>query len=142
MPRTFNENNAVRMIHTPGSHAASAHYGEWVDMTGYRRCTFIMSAGELDGDMAVAAYRDSDGAASDPEALSGLSESFVNGTDESRVGIIEVREADLDADHPYVTIAVTPTAADGFACIAVLSEPYEVPVSNETTDGVAFNVGE
>lgn len=142
MPRTFNENNAVRMIHTPATYAAAAVYGDWVSMVGYRRCTFICLAGELDDDIAIAAYQAADATGTDPEALSGLSESFVNGTDESRVGIIEVREADIDNDHPYVGVKVTPAATDGFACIAVLSEPYEVPVSNATTDGVAFNVGE
>ena len=79
---------------------------------------------------------------SDAQAITGLSDSFVNGTDESRVGLIEVRDADLSDGYRYVTVQVTPAATDGYACIAVLGEPYEAPVSNATTDGVAFNVGE
>jgi hypothetical protein len=37
-----------------------------------------------------------------------------------------------------VTLQVTPAAADTYACVGVLSEPDEAPVSNAVTDNVAF----
>lgn len=143
MTRTFNDNWAVRPVHTPGdAYAAAATAGTWHSMVGYRRCTFIPFVGELDGDLTVAAYEAQDAAGTGAQALAGITDSFVNGTDEDRVGILEVREADLSDGYTHVTCYVTPTATDAFSCIAVLGEPYEAPVSNATTDGVAFNTGE
>ena len=140
--RTINENYAFRLVSTPGSHAANAHYGEWIDMLGFRRCLFVAVAGELDADLDVAVYEATSSDGDDAAAITGLSDDFANGTDESRVGLVEVRDSDLSDGFRYVTLQVTPGAADGYACIAVLGEPYEAPVSNATTDGVAFNVGE
>ncbi|MCC6361852.1 MAG: hypothetical protein IT450_24215 [Phycisphaerales bacterium] len=141
--RTLNDNLAIRMIHTPGGdYAAAAVDGTWVSMAGYRRILFVSLAGGLDGNIAVAAYEATDAAGSDAQALSGLSDSFVNGTDEDRVGLIEVRDVDLSDGFGYVTIRVTPAATDPYSCIAILGEPITAPVSNATTDDVAFNTGE
>jgi len=141
--RTLNENLAVRMIHTPGGdYAAAAVDGTWVDMTGYRRCLFVSLAGGLDGDIAVAVYEATDATGDSAQALSGLADSFVNGTDEDRVGLIEVRDTDLSDGFSFVTVRVTPAATDPFSAIAILGEPYSAPVSNATTDDVAFNTGE
>ena len=143
MTRTFNDNWAVRMVSTPATHAANAHYGEWIDMLGFRRCAFIMLAGELDADMAAVVYQATDDSGSDAQVLdTTLADSFINGTDESRVAIAEVRDADLDDGFRYVTVLVTPGNTDGYACVAVLGEPYEAPVGNLPADGVAFNIGE
>lgn len=140
--RTFNKNWAVRMISTPATHAANAHYGSWIDIRGFRRCAFLPVAGELDADMPVAVYEATDANGSGAQPISGLSNTFHNGSDESRVGIIEVRDVDLTVGFNFVTLQVTPGATDGYACVAVLGEPYEAPVDNTTTDGVAFNTGE
>ena len=143
MTRTFNDNWAVRGIHTPGdAYAAAATAGTWVNMQGYRRVAFLGYVGELDGDFTMAAYEATDDSGTDAQALDGITDSFVNGTDEDRVGILEVREVDLSDGYTHVTVYVTPTATDAFSCLAVLGEPYDAPVSNATTDGVAFNTGE
>lgn len=135
----FAKNYAVRMAGTPGTWAAAAVYGEWIAITGFRRITFLVANGELDGDMAFKVYEATDSSGtSATEIDTDLRNTFTNGTDEARVGIIEVRDGDLTDGYPYVALQVTPGATDTFAAVAILSEPYEAPVSNATTDGVAF----
>jgi hypothetical protein len=140
--RTFNQNNAVRVVGTPGSWAAAAVDGLWHNMTGYQRATFIPMNGELDANMAVAIYAASDAEGTGAEALTGKSGTFTNGTDEGRAGIIEVLQSDLPAGKPYVTARCTPGAADAYACALILSENYEAPVSNGTANGIAFAAGQ
>lgn len=142
MERTFNEAHAVRLIGSPGAWAAAAVYTDWTSMVGFRRMTFIVGNGELDANMAIAAYEAQDASGTGAQALSGLSNTFHNGADEDRAGIIEVRDTDLTVGYPYVALLVTPGAEDSFCAFAILGEPYEMPCSNETTDGVAFNTGE
>lgn len=141
--RTLNDNLAVRMVHTPGdAYAAAATAGTWHSMVGFRRVMFVPLVGELDGDLTVAAYEATDSSGTGAQALSGITDSFVNGTDEDRVGILEVRDTDLSAGFSYVTVYVTPTATDAFGCVAIFSEPHDAPVANTTTYDVAFNTGE
>lgn len=141
--RTLNEKLAIRMIHTPGGdYAVAAVDGTWVDMTGFRRCLFVSLVGALDADLNVAVYEAKDDAGDGAQAISGLSDKFDNDSDEDRVGLIEVRDVDLSESYTHVTLRVTPGATDPFSAIAILSEPYAAPVSNDTADGVAFNTGE
>lgn len=140
--RTINENYAFRAVHTPATYAAAAVYGTWISMVGFRRCLFESIVGELDANLAVAVYEATDVTGTGAQAISGLSNTFHNGSDEGRVGLIEVRDADLSDGFTYVTILVTPGATDQYGCIAMLGEPYTAPVSNATTDNVAFNTGE
>lgn len=140
--RTFNDNHAVRMAGTPATWAAAAVHGNWIAVAGYRRFTFITLNGELDGNLVAAVYKATDSSGTGAAALSGLTGTFTNGTDEARVGIIEVRDSDLGTDTTHISLRVTPGATDSFAAVCILSEPYELPVSNATTNGVAYNVGE
>ncbi len=142
MSRTFNENNAIRMSNTPAVYAAASVTGTFVDMTGFRRATLITGNGELDGDMPVQVMEATDTSGTSAQALSGLTGTFTNGTDEARVGVIEVREADLSSGFKTVGARVIPAATDSFFGVWVLSDAYENPVDNATGDGVAFNVGE
>lgn len=142
MSRTFNDNWAVRLVGTPAAWAAAAVYTDFVSMVGFRRCAFIVGNGELDADMAIAVYEATDASGAGAQAISGLSDSFVNGTDEARAGIIEVREADLSDGFTHVGLLVTPGAADSFCAFALLGEAYDNPVDNGTADGVAWIVGE
>ena len=142
MTRTFNDNWAVRAVGSPATWAAAAMYTDWVAIAGFRRCVFLPQNGELDGDMVIAVYEATDASGTSAQAISGLTDSFVNGTDEDRVGIIEVRDVDMSDGYTHLALLVTPAATDSFACVAVLGESYEAPVSNATTDGVAWIVGE
>jgi hypothetical protein len=142
MERTFNDNHAVRLVGSPAAWAAAAVYTDWTSMVGFRRCTFLVGNGELDANMAMAVYEAKDATGTDAQAISGLSDTFHNGADEDRAGIIEVRDTDLTVGYPYVALLVTPGAADSFCAFAVLGEPYDLPCSNTTTDGVAFVTGE
>lgn len=140
MRGTFFENNAIRVAGSPGSWAAAGVYGNFIDVTGFRRIVFLLLNGELDGDMAFKVYEATDSGGTDAQEVdSGLRNSFVNGTDENRIAGIEVLSEDLTTGYPFVGLLVTPTAADTFAAVAILAEPYGSElVSNETTDGVAF----
>jgi len=140
--RTFNDNHAVRLIGSPAEWAAAAAYTDWVPIAGYRRCTFLVGNGELDADMALAVYEATDASGTDAQAISGLADSFVDGTDEDRAGILEVRDVDMSDGFTHLALLVTPGAADSFCAFAVLSEGYTMPASNATTDGVAFVTGE
>lgn len=142
MARTFNDNWAVRLVGTPGTWAASAVYTDFVSMVGYRRCAFIVGNGDLDDDLDVKVYEAKDDSGTDAQAIAGLTDAFVNGTDEERAGIIEVREADLSDGYTHVGLLVTPAATDSFCAFALLGEAYQNPVSNGTEDGVAWIVGE
>jgi hypothetical protein len=103
---------------------------------------FCCINGELDGNMVVQVQEATSAAGAGAQNLSGLTGTFTNGTDEGRVGLIEVRQEDLSSGYTHVSLLVTPTATDSFAAVAILDELYEAPAGNATTDGVAFNVGE
>lgn len=141
--RTLNEHLAVRMVGTPASYADFTTNLTWVDLTGYNRALFIVGNGELDGNMVFtvkqASASDGTGAKDLDTTLTGT---FTNGTDEGRVGLIEVRASDLDEGFPYITLEINPGAADTAFAIAVLEGYTADPVANGTANGVAFNVGE
>jgi hypothetical protein len=109
-------------------------------MQGFRRCTFIPLVAGLSGDIVCKPYEATDSSGSNPAEIdTALAGTFANGTDENLPGIIEVRDSDLTADYNFVTLQVTPAAGDPFACVAILSEPYEAPVTNTVNTHVAFN---
>lgn len=137
---TPNEYNAFRMIHTPATFAAAAIYGNWVSLAEHRSVTFIMGNGELDGDFAVAAFEATDSAGSGAQALTGKSDSFVNGTDEGLLGLITVYDYELSSGFTHVTIKATAGATDSFACFAMLSNPNVLPAVNTVGTHVAFDV--
>lgn len=140
--RTFNDNWAVRSVHTPGQHAANAHYGSWINMTGFRRIAFLPHTGNQTDNVVWAAYEATSAAGANATLLTGLTGTNHDTVDDGFPGIIEVREADLTVGYPYVTLLCTPAASTDLSCVAVLGEAYEDPVSNAVADGVAFNVGE
>lgn len=138
--RTFSEYAAVRMAGTPASWAAAAVNGNWIDMSEFRRCVFVCMNGELDGDLDVKVQEATSNVGANAANIAGLTDAFVNGTDEARVGIIEVKDGDLTSGYKYVSLLVTPAAADTFSAVAFLLDAYEKPASNTTTDGVAWDV--
>lgn len=141
--RTLNENLGIRAIATPGTYASGyAQAGSYVSLQEYERVLFVCMNGELDANMPVAILEAQDANGTGAQAISGLAGTFTNGTDEGRVGLIEVRDADLSEGFTHVTVRVTPGAADSFSAFAVLGDPYQLPASNGTAEGVAFNVGE
>jgi hypothetical protein len=142
MTRTFNDDWAVRLVGSPATWAAAAVYTDWTPIAGFRRCAFIVGNGELDDDLAMAVYEATDASGTDAQAISGISDSFVNGTDEDRAGIFEVRDSDMSDGYTHLALLVTPAATDTFCAFAILGEAYSYPVSNATTDGVAFVTGE
>jgi hypothetical protein len=138
--RTLSEAFAVRMAATPATWAAAANYGNWIGLQGYEGALFICGNGELDGNMTVALYEATDDEGAGAQALTGVTESFANGTDEARVGLFEIRADQLTAGFTHVALRCTPGATDSFAGYAVLFGGHNLPASNETTDGVAFVV--
>lgn len=141
--RTLNDNLAVRAIATPGTYTSGfAQAGSYVSLVDYRRVLFVCMNGELDGNMPVIVLEAQDSSGTGAQTIAALTGTFTNGTDEGRVGLIEVRDDDLSDGYTHVTLRVTPGAADSFAAIALLGEGSELPAANATTNGVAFNVGE
>lgn len=146
--RTLNENLAIRMGGTPATWAAAAVYGNWVQLKGKaRRALGIALSGELDGDLAVEVFEATDSSGTGAQELNAAAgvtdgESFANGTDESRVGLIEVLADDLSSGYTHIAFKVTPAATDGFAGVWILSDLYEYPAENTEDDGVAFVAGE
>lgn len=137
--RTLSQELAVRTVGTPGTWSAAAQYGTtWHSMVGYNRALFVLMVGELDADLPVAIYEATDSDGTSAQAVTGLSGTFVNGTDEGKVGLIEVLSSDLTDGFPYVNIRVTPGATDAFAAAVLLGEAVENPVSNTAADGVSF----
>lgn len=135
---TFHERNAVRVVATPGAWAAEAAYGAWIDIRGFQRLTFIPINGELDGNMTFAVYEATANDGTDAQAVTGLTGTFTNGTNEGDCGIIEVLSRDLSDGFPFVTLQVTPAAADTYSCIGILSDPDVAPVANAVANNVAF----
>ena len=140
--RTASENLAFRMGATPGPWAAVAtEYGNWVKLQGVgRRATLVVLNGELDADMKIEVFEATDDAGADAAELTGVTtgETFANGTDEGRIGIIEVLEGDLSDGFKYVAALPTPGASDTFAAVWIISDLYEYPAVNGTAEGVAF----
>jgi len=138
--RTFNDNYAVRSMGTPGTWSAAAQYAEttWINMQGYRRAIFIGHAGELDANMTVAVYEATSSAGADAQAVTALTGTFTNGTDEGLPGIIEIRDADLTDGYTYVNILVTPGATDGFSGVLLLTDSVSAPVTNTVNTHIAF----
>jgi len=142
MTRTFDDNWAVRIVHTPDdAYDTAENYGTWVDMRGFRRCSFLPISGALDGNTVCKVYEATSAAGADAAEIdTALRGTFANGSDDALPGIITVLESDLTAGYNYVTLSVASAGQDPFACVAVLGEPYEAPVDNSGTY-CAFNLG-
>lgn len=137
--RTLHENLAVRMIGTPAEYAAAEVDLEYVSMVGYQRVLFICGNGELDGNITIVPIEAEDENGTNAQAIgTAFNGTFTNGTDEARIGLIEVREGDLSEGYTHVTLRVTPAAADSFFAVAVLGDHNLLPVENGTPEGVAF----
>jgi hypothetical protein len=140
--RVLHENLAVRQGGTPGTWAANAStYGNWVLLKGVaRRAMAIVSNGELDGNLLVEVFEATDSAGAGAQELTGITTgvSFVNGTDEGKVGLIEVFDGDLSDGFSYVAIRPTPAAADSYSCIWLLSDLWDYPAANLPANGVSF----
>ena len=97
MTRTFNENNAVRMVHTPDdAYDTVATYGTWINMQGFRRVTFIPLAAGLSGNIVCKPYEATDASGTNAAEIdTALAGTFANGTDENLPGIIEVRDRQI-----------------------------------------------
>jgi hypothetical protein len=141
--RTLNDNLAIRAVATPGSYSSGvAQAGSYVSLVDYRRVLFVCMNGELDADMPVIVLEAQDANGTGAQTIAALTGTFTNGTDEGRVGLIEVRDDDLSDGFTHVTLRVTPGAADSFSAVAILGEGSEQPAANASANGVAFNVGE
>src|SRR5512138_569160 len=128
---TFHENFKVEVAGSPGAWSAAAQASNWVQFAGVgRQATLIALAGELDANMAVAVYQATDSSGSGAKAISGLSGTFTNGTDEGGYGLITVNDDDLDTGFDYITAYVTPGAADGFAAAWVIGKLYDHPADD------------
>ena len=143
--RDFASNLAFRVLGTPAAAgwAQAAVYTDWVQLKGIaRRIALIPIVGNIDADIVVEVFEATSNAGAGATELTGVvatSKTFANGTDESRLGVIEVKDSDLDDGFTHVALKVTPAGASApFAAIAVLADLYSFPADNATTDGVAF----
>ena len=142
MDQTLNSNLGVRQALDPAAYAAEAAVGNWIGMTGFRRCMFAINLGATTGAVAVKVQEATDDQGTGAQDITGLSGSLA-ATDDGKLAIIEVRDVDVSEGFTHVALVVTPAAASTYlAATALLGEPYSAPVSNEPADGVVFNVGE
>lgn len=146
MYRTLVNNEAFRNVFYPGTYAASAQYGQWIDTRGYDEVTFVCGVDALDGNVLVEAVanstQSSSGAAQVTDtAANEVEATFTNGTDENRLGLLTIHKKFLSSTQRYVTLRVTPAATQNFFAVAGLSNRFEAPVPNGTANGVAFSVG-
>ncbi len=143
--RTLTEGLAFRMIGSPGSYTTGAQLTKFVKLAGVgRRAVFICGNGELDGDFLVEVMEGTDANGAGAVELTDITsgKTFVNGTDEDRLGLIEVLDSQLDDGYDWIGLRVTSGAAgDSFFAAAAIGDLYEEPASNLTTDGVAWVVG-
>lgn len=135
---TFFDNFEARQSNTPATYAAAAVNGEWISLQDCEYVVFIATNGELDGNMPVIVLEATDENGSNADTIASLTGTFTNGTDEGRIGGIEVHESDLSEGFTHVSLRVTPAATDSFAAIAIRGGLHSKPASNLPTDGVAF----
>lgn len=143
---TLSDMLAVRMGATPATWAANnGTYGNWVQLKGKaRRALCIVLNGELDGDLLMELFEATDSSGTSAQELSGITagQSFINGTDEGKVGVFEVLADDLSDGFSHVAVRPTPAATDTFAAVWILGDLYEYPAANAAADGVTFVTGE
>lgn len=140
--RTMNKSIAVRPVLAPAAYAAAAQAGAWIPMRGFRRCQFIVELGATTGAVDVKVQKATDGSGTGATDVTGLAAAFT-ASDDGKLGLIEVRDADLGSGFTHLTVVVTPAAAGTYlAASALLSQAYSEPVANAAANGVVFNVGE
>ena len=140
--RSLIENLAVRGTGTPGgAWPASAIVGSYEQMQGYHRALLIGHVGALDANVTLEVMEATDDAGTSAQELTGptTGETFTNGTDESRVGLIEIRQGDLSAGYTHIAARITGDAGQSLSAVFVFTDSeFDYPVSNGTADGVAF----
>lgn len=144
MSRTLSQNLAARQIGTPGGWTSGAQFTRFVQLAGVaRRILFIASNGELDADLLVEVFQATDVNGSGAVELTDVTtgETFTNGTDEGRVGLIEVLDTNLDDGYDFVGLRVTAGATDTFSAVALLGDLYDAPAENTEANGVAWVAG-
>ncbi len=140
--RTFNQNNAIRLVGSPHSMAA-AGYTNWLSMVGFRRVTFLVGVDDdLGADVEVQAYEATSAAGANAQSLgTGYAGTFVAGDHDGFGAAIELRADKLGEDYTHVGLHINPGATTVVGVFAVLSEPYSAPTSNAEDDGIAFVAG-
>jgi hypothetical protein len=140
--RTFNQNNAIRLVGSPHSMAA-AGYTNWQNMVGFRRLTFLVGVDDdLGGDVDVQAYEATSAAGANAQSLGNdYAGTFTAGDHDGFGGSVEVLADKLSSGYSYVGLHISPAAETVVTAFAVLSDPYSAPVSNTENDGIAFVAG-
>lgn len=143
--RDFATNVAIRPLGTPSATgwAAAAVYTDWVQLAGIaRRIALIPIVGDIAADCVIEVFEAQDGSGTGAQELTGVvatSKTFANGTDENRIGLVEIKDEDLSDGFTHVALKVTPAGASmPFAAVAILADLFDFPASNATTDSVAF----
>jgi hypothetical protein len=143
--RDFVSNLAFRTLGTPAAAGwvGAAMYTNWIQLAGVaRRIALVPVVGPIAADCVIEVFEATDSSGTSAQELTGVvatSKTFANGTDEGRVGLIEVKDDDLSDGFTHVALKVTAAGNDmPFAAVAILADLYDFPASNATTDGVAF----
>lgn len=135
------KNHAYRMAATPAIYSAAATVQAYVSLATYHRAVALPLVGALDGDVTVTVMEATSAAGAGAQALTDPAvQTFENGTDENRLGIIEVNQGDLSEGYDHVALRVVGDATNFFAALWELLDPVEAPITNAETDSVAWAV--
>jgi hypothetical protein len=141
MTHSFADNTYVLPLNEEDAVANNAYFpasGSFVDVTGYARFAYILSAGAIDNadTFLFTVYQDKSATATASIAvITGALHSFA-GTDDDTQAVIEVETAKLtlDSTFRYVTIRATGVTGSDYCAITFLGlQPRSAPVSQESS---------
>lgn len=135
---TITQGLEFRNLTTPHQFAAEATDLTYVSLVEARRAVLGIQNQSLAANATVAVIEAKDSGGTDAQAISGLSGTLTDGTDDGLMALFEVLDGDLSDGYTHVTLRVTPGATDTFAAFALLGALNERPASNLVADGVAF----
>jgi hypothetical protein len=136
------KNHAYRVAATPAVYTTGVTVQAYQKFQGFRRAALLALVGAITGDVTVEIMEAQDSSGTNAQVLTvaNASETFTNGTDENRCGVIEVNDADLSAGFTHLAARITGDGATSFAALWELTDERDVPITNATTDDVAFAV--
>lgn len=145
--RTLYEELKIAKVFNGTTGTADGNLSTFIDMTGFRRALFaIQVASNIAANIVVKARVAEDAAGTDAEDIlnrdgeSTIGGTFTNGTDDGKIGLIEVQRDRLagQANH-FVGLHVAPGGSDAtITVMAILDQGVDAPVS---VAALAFAVG-
>lgn len=134
---TITQELGFRNLTTPYQFAAEATDLTYIDLTEARRAVLALQPAALSANATVAVIEAKDASGTDAQAITGLSATLTDGTDDGKLALFEVLDGDLSSGFSHVTLRVTPGGTDTFGAFALVGDLHEYPASNASADGVA-----